>query len=77
MKGREKKKKMWKLKAKVISVIIAVLGAVAAKLEKWFQQVPGTNQDLYPEDRTIRNNQGIAQISKASGRGPEVENNNQ
>lgn len=34
---KEYLEKVWKMKAKVVQVIIVALGTVAPKLEKWFQ----------------------------------------
>ena len=38
--------RMWKVKAKVVPVVIGSLGTVTPKLEKWLQQIPGTTTEL-------------------------------
>lgn len=38
---------MWKLKSKVVPVVIRALGAVTAKLGEWLQQIPGRTSEVY------------------------------
>ena len=43
---KEELERMWKVKAKVVPVVIRALGAVTPKLEEWLQQISGTTSDL-------------------------------
>ena len=40
----EELERMWKVKAKVVPVVVGTLGAVAPKLGEWLQQIPGTSE---------------------------------
>ena len=39
---KEELERMWKVKVKVVLVLIGALGAVTPRLEEWPQQSPGT-----------------------------------
>ena len=39
-------KRNWKVKAKVVPVVVGALGAVTPKLGDWLQQIPGTTLEL-------------------------------
>lgn len=39
-------KEMWKVKSKVISVVLRALGTVTPKLRQHLQQIPGTKSEL-------------------------------
>ena len=43
---KEELERTWKVKAKVVPVVIGTLGAVTPKLEEWLQQIPGTTSEL-------------------------------
>ena len=43
---KEELKRMWKVKVKVVPVVIAALGALTPKLEERLQQIPGTTSEL-------------------------------
>lgn len=38
--------RMWKVKAKVVSVVVGPLGAEASKLGEWLQHTPGRTSEL-------------------------------
>ena len=43
---KEELERTWKVKAKVVPVVIGALGAVTPKLEEWLEQIPGTTSEL-------------------------------
>ena len=43
---KEELERTWKVKVKVVPVVIGALGAVTPKLEEWLQQIPGTTSEL-------------------------------
>ena len=43
---KEELERMWKVKVKVVLVVIGALGAVTPKLEERLQQIPGTTSEL-------------------------------
>uniref|UniRef100_A0A2H6NDY7 Uncharacterized protein n=1 Tax=Micrurus carvalhoi TaxID=3147026 RepID=A0A2H6NDY7_9SAUR len=43
---KEELKKMWKVKAKVIPVVVGKLRAVTSKVGEWLQKIPGTTSGL-------------------------------
>ena len=44
---KEELERTWKVKVKVVPVVIGARGAVTPKLEERLQQIPGTTSDLY------------------------------
>ena len=42
----EELERTWKVKVKVVPVVIGALGAVTPKLEEWLQHIPGTTSEL-------------------------------
>ena len=66
---KEELERMWKVKAKVVPVVIGALGAVSRKLEEW-----NNIRTLCPEECSARNSKDTEPSnSQASGRGREVE----
>ena len=51
---KEELERMWKMKVKVVPVVIGALGVVAPKLEDWLQQIPGTTSELSVQ-KSVRN----------------------
>lgn len=51
--------RMWKVKAKVVPVVIGAFGAVTPKLAEWLLQIPGTTSELSVQKSTVL---GIAKI---------------
>ncbi|TWW59227.1 hypothetical protein D4764_06G0007570 [Takifugu flavidus] len=43
---KEEIERMWGMKATVVPVVIGTLGAVAPKLSRWLQQIPGTTSEI-------------------------------
>ena len=43
---KEELERTWKVKAKVVAVVIEALGAVTPKLKEWLHQIPGTTSEL-------------------------------
>ena len=43
---KEELERTWKVKVKVVPVVIGALGAVTPKLEERLQQIPGTTSEL-------------------------------
>ena len=43
---KEELERTWKVKAKVVPVVIGALGPVTPRLEEWLQQIPGTTSEL-------------------------------
>ena len=66
---KEELERTWKVKAKVVEVVIGALGAVAPKLEEWLQQIPRTTTELCPEVCSARN----TSLVRCSGHVPPVE----
>ncbi len=56
---KEELKKMWRVKATVVPVVIGALGAVAHKLGEWLQQIPSTTSEVSVQKSPI---QGTATI---------------
>ena len=50
---KEELERTWKVKAKVVPVVIGALGAVTPKLEEWLQQIPGTTSELSVEKDAV------------------------
>ena len=50
---KEEVERMWKVKAKVVPVVIGALEAVTPKLEEWLQQIPGTTSELSVLKRAV------------------------
>ena len=46
---KEEVEKIWKVKATVVPVAIRELGIVTPKLGEWLQGIPGTNEELHPD----------------------------
>lgn len=43
---KEQLEEMWKVKSKVVLVLIGALGAVTVMLEVWLQQIPGITSEI-------------------------------
>lgn len=54
-------KGIWKVKAKVMPVVVGALRAVIPKLGEWFQHIQGTISELPPKECNVRSNQNTAQ----------------
>ena len=50
---REEMEKMWKVKAKVVPIVIGALGAVAPTLEKWLEEIPGETTEVSIQKNAI------------------------
>ena len=50
---REEMEKMWKVKVKVVPIVIGALGAVAPTLEKWLEEIPGETTEVSIQKNAI------------------------
>lgn len=51
---RKELKETWKVKTKVVPVIVAAFATVTAKLEKWLQQIKGKTKISIQESALLR-----------------------
>lgn len=60
----EQLEEMWKVKSKVVLVLIGALGAVTVMLEVWLQQIPGITSEIAVQKSVVL---GTAKTRKLSG----------
>lgn len=64
---------MWRVKFKVVSMVIGALGAVTPKVGKQLHQIPGTITEVSVQKKCGSRNSAESSNSQASGKEHEVE----
>lgn len=68
---KEQLEQMWKVKFKVVLMVIGALDTVTPKLEEFLQQIPGQHQRLLPRRQQLRSWTEPSDPPRPFNRGPE------